>query len=65
MIRRKFYKTRQDGVKLYRNYSDEGKVIVKNETGVEYRSAIDAEGAPYTYTETDKLIAEKGKESDV
>ena len=56
MIVREFYKTRKDGVNLFRNYSDEGFYIVQNETGIEYSEAIDVEGAAYTYSESDKLI---------
>ena len=56
MIVREFYSTRQDGVNLYRTYSDEGKMIRQNETGVLYDEAIDIEGRGYTYTETDEPI---------
>lgn len=56
MIIKEFYLTRKDGVNLYRNYSDVGFMILQNETGIEYAEAIDVENAPYTYTETDKLI---------
>lgn len=54
MIVREFYKTREDGVNLYRTYSTDNKLILQNETGVEYVEAIDVENAPYTYTETEK-----------
>lgn len=56
MIIREFYKTRKDGVNLFRNYSDKGFYIIQNETGIEYSEAIDVEGAAYTYSESDKLI---------
>lgn len=56
MVVKEFYLTREDGVNLYRNYSDEGFYIIQNETGIEYSEAIDVEGAPYTYSESDKLI---------
>lgn len=56
MIAREFYKIREDGVKLYRTYSDAGYFIKQNPTGVVYSEAIDVEGAPYTYEETDELI---------
>lgn len=56
MIQREFYTQRKDGVKLYRTYSDAGMIILQNETGVEYIEAIDVEGAPYTYTETETPI---------
>ena len=56
MIQREFYTQRKDGVKLYRTYSDAGMMIRQNETDVEYIEAIDVEGAPYTYTETETPI---------
>ena len=56
MIQREFYTQRKDGVKLYRTYSDAGMMIRQTETGVEYAEAIDVEGAPYTYTETEMPI---------
>lgn len=56
MIQREFYQTRQDGVNLYRTYSDANKYIKKVGTNEEYSEAIDVEGAPYTYEETDKEI---------
>lgn len=51
MIVREEYMTRADGVKLFRTYSDEGKQLLQNETGIEYSEAIDVESAPYTYSE--------------
>lgn len=51
MIIREFYCTRNDGVNLYRIYSNEGRYVVQNETGISYIEAIDVEVAPYTYTE--------------
>lgn len=54
MIKRDFYATRSDGVKLYRSYSDIGKMIKQNETGMVYDEAIDVETAPYTYSESDE-----------
>lgn len=59
MIITEYYLTREDGVVLYRNYSDAGYYILQNETGIEYSEAVDVEGAPYTYSETDKLIEEE------
>ena len=56
MLKKEFFRTREDGVKLYRNYSDQGNYIIQNETGVKYDEAIDVEDAPYTYTETDEKI---------
>lgn len=56
MLIKEFYRQREDGVNLYRNYSDTGYYIIQIETGVEYEEAIDVENASYTYAETDKLI---------
>ena len=59
MIVKEFYITRQDGVNLYRTYSDEGFYILQNETQTKYTEAIDVENAPYTYIETDEPIEEE------
>lgn len=56
MIVREFYETRQDGVNLFRTYSDNNKYIKKVGTNEEYSEAIDIEGAPYKYEETDREI---------
>ena len=58
MIVREHYKTRPDGVELYRTYSDAGYLIRQAETGAEYDEAIDIDGTPYTYPETDKLVTD-------
>lgn len=62
MIIREFYKTRKDGVNLYRTYSDSNKYIIQQPTGIEYREAIDVENAPYTYIESDRDIEESIEE---
>lgn len=56
MIVREFYTTRKDGVNLYRTYSDADLKIRKVGTDEIYDEAIDIEGAPYTYEETDMPI---------
>lgn len=56
MIIKEEFTTRADGVKLFRTYSDEGKQIIQNETGILYSEAIDVENAPYTYTESDEDV---------
>lgn len=58
MIKTEFYRTRSDGVNLYRTYSDIGKILIRND-GIEYSEAIDVEGIGYTYTESDKDIEEE------
>lgn len=56
MIVKEEYKTRTDGVKLIRTYSDENRKIIQNETGIVYAEAIDVENAPYTYSESTEVI---------
>lgn len=55
-IKRELYKTRSDGVNLYRTYSSRGLKIKKEGTEEVYDEAIDVEGAPFVYTETNVLI---------
>jgi len=65
MIVTEYFMTRTDGVVLNRTYSDAGFYILQNETGIEYSEAVDVEGAPYTYSETDKVIeTEEATEAD-
>lgn len=59
MIVKEPYKTRADGVKLRRTYSDVGKLLIQNETGIKYAEAIDVENAPYTYTESDEDVPQE------
>lgn len=56
MIIKEFYKTRTDGVDLYRTYSDANLKIKKVGTDEVYDEAIDVAGAPYTYEETTEPI---------
>lgn len=56
MIQREFYLTREDGVELFKSYSDQDFYIRQVETGRVYQSAIDVANAPYTYEETDQVI---------
>ena len=65
MIVKEFYRTREDGVNLYRTYSDEGFYILQNETNTEYGEAIDVENDPYTYSETDKPIEQPEESAEV
>lgn len=63
MIVTEYYKTRADGVKLIRTYSDEGRQIIQNETGIVYSEAIDVENAPYTYSESDEALEISAEEA--
>ena len=56
MIQREFYKTRDDGVNLYRTFSDNSLQIQKVGTNEVYDEAIDVEGATFEYAETDNLV---------
>lgn len=56
MIVTKYYETRQDGVNLYRTYSDADMRIRQDQTGAIYDEAIDVEGIGYTYTETNEPV---------
>lgn len=56
IIPNEFFMTREDGVNLYKTYSDKGLIIRKAGTNEEYDVAIDIETAPYVYEETDNLI---------
>lgn len=60
MIKTEFYTKREDGIDLYRTYSDENKYILQVETGIEYDEAIDVAdengNIKYTYEETEKEI---------
>lgn len=66
MIVKEFYRQREDGVNLYRTYSDENYKIRQIETDLVYDEAIDVENAVYTYEETEEKIetAEELKESE-
>ena len=56
MIIKEFLETREDGVNLYRRYSDKGVMLRQVETGILYSEPIDIEEAPFSYEETDELI---------
>ena len=49
-----FFRTREDGVRLVRTYSDTNHYIERD--GVVYSEAIDPEELGRTYTETEDLI---------
>ena len=58
MIITEFYRTRKDGVRLFKTYSDKGVYIHKVGTEEEYSEAIDIENSGFEYEETDKEIKE-------
>lgn len=56
MIVKEYFRTRKDGVKLYRTYSKAGVKIQKLGKEEYYDEAIDVESATFVYVETDMLI---------
>jgi hypothetical protein len=58
MIKREFYRTREDGVHLYRTYSTEGLKIQKVGTDEIYEEAIDVENSKWFYEETKAKISD-------
>lgn len=56
MIKREFFETRNDGVNLYRTYSDKGHRIRQLETDNIFDEAIDVEDSNYTYEEIEEFI---------
>ena len=58
MIVTEYYKTREDGVRLFRTYSDEDFMILQDATEILYVEAIDVEDSGNAYTETDIPVDE-------
>ena len=58
MIQKELFLTRQDGVNLYRTYSDQQFKIIQQDTGIEYYEAVDPEYINHTYIESDNKIEE-------
>ena len=54
----------KDGTKLIHTYSNEGKKLLQNETGVIYDDAVDVVPCVYTYTETDEYIEGEASKED-
>lgn len=64
MIKTDLYRTRKDGVNLYRTYSDEGYQIRQVDTGAVYSEAVDVENSGHTYEETDIQIEDEITDSE-
>lgn len=62
MLVKEYYDTRDDGIMLYRTYSDINHYIRQIETGNVYSEAIDVEGASFTYEETEEVIEQEIEE---
>lgn len=56
MIKIEFYEQRDDGVNLYRTYSDENYKIQKVGTDEIYDEAVDVENSGFEYVETEEKI---------
>ena len=61
MIIKEYYRTREDGVRLYKSYSDQNLYIRKIGTEEVYSEAIDVYPCRYTYEETDKKVDNENK----
>lgn len=61
MIIKEYYKTREDGVNLYRTYSDKGLKIKKLGTDELYDEAVDVEVTTFKYEETETEIDTEGE----
>lgn len=51
MIQKELFMARDDGVNLYRTYSDGDYDLLQVETGIIYSEAVDVEDAKFTYEE--------------
>lgn len=56
MIITEFFREREDGVNLYRTYSDRGLRIMNEQTHEVFDEAVNVEGFTHTYAETDQPI---------
>lgn len=56
MVVKEFYRVREDGVALYKSYSNNGYYIQKVGTDEVYTEAIDVGSANYAYVETSEKI---------
>lgn len=64
MIVKEYLRTRKDGVKLYRTYSDKNLKIRKLGTEEVYDEAIDVSTASFVYVETDMPIQTEKAEQE-
>ena len=65
MIKKEFFRTREDGVRLFKSYSDKKVYIRKIGTDEEYSEAIDVENSWFFYEETDRPIEENNVSEDL
>ena len=55
-IIKEFYITREDGISLYKTYSDRKMMIEQVQTGIRYIEAVDIKNSGFTYIETNEPI---------
>lgn len=63
-IVKEFYRTRKDGINLYKIYSNVNLYIHKIGTEEIYTEVIDIENAPYEYEETEEEIKEEEEDAE-
>lgn len=64
MIITDFFREREDGVNLYRTYSDRGLRIENEQTHEVFDEAVNVDGSTHTYTETDEPIQDEITDSE-
>ena len=64
MIITEFFRVREDGVNLYRTYSDRGLRIENEQTHEVFDEAVNVDGSTHTYTETDEPIQDEITDSE-
>jgi hypothetical protein len=50
---------------LIKHYSDQGFLLLQNETGAKYSDPIDIVPCPYTYTETDEPAEVEEEDNEI
>lgn len=65
MIITEYYLTRNDGVKLYKTYSDQNLRIKQLQTDAIYDEAVDVENSGFTYEETSTPIEYDNEEEEI
>lgn len=56
LVENEYYRTRADGVRLVKTYSDCKLAIHKKGTSEKYNYVIDIENHPYSYEETNEVV---------
>ena len=64
MIITEFFREREDGINLYRTYSDRGLRVENEQTHEVFDDVVNVEGFTHTYTETDEPIQDEITDSE-